>query len=397
MKIVIYGLGKEALFVKRMIKASHQILGFTDSFAQIEWYDECRYYKIDELKDISYDYIVLALKGRKVSDTVRETLVEKYHIREECIVDFFEMYAEQKIDKVMQACVRKCDGVILGISHAALGINPRYLAGECRNLANGSEDIYYHYQVLKKCVASYGDKVENLKYVIVDLYDYTIFNYDASLSEQILFYWSHGGLMEDKHHFARNTHYSKSLEEEMKAKGYYSLVENKLRLLRKNLFDEKLIQKELQELYSTEEPIYLGYNDFPLETQFSSCISQEPQIPFNMHYMGEKRYPDTMQENIYWLEQTIKLLLEINQNIKIYFLLMPRYYKLEEYHNVLLQDYREEFERIINKFERAYGIKYLNMKNVDGISRNPHFYRDTAHLNYYGSIAFTNILNRIIC
>lgn len=50
----------------------------------------------------------------------------------------------------------------------------------------------------------------------------------------------------------------------------------------------------------------------------------------------------------------------------------------------------------MDKFEQEYGITYWNMKNLDEISGNPHFYRDTAHLNYYGAVAFTNVLNKAI-
>lgn len=396
MKVIIYGLGREALFVKDMVKVSHQLLGFVDSYAQIECFAGYKYYKLHELEYVEYDYIVLALNGRKISEEIKEKLVKDYHVKKERIADFFEMYAEQKIDKVMTVCKEKCDGLILGISHAALGINPLYLNGVWKNLANGSEDIFYHYQVIKRCVTNYAPNIENMKYAIIELYDYTIFNYDVSLSNQILFYWSHGGIMRDIHNFAQNKNYERSFVVEMKEHNYYALVTDDLRKERKLLFDENMVQQKLQDLYSNKEPVYLGFNDYPLETQFCAGIVKEPFLPFNMHYMGTTRYPHTIEENIYYLHEIIKLLLSINRNMNIYFLLMPRYFAMEKYHEVLLQSYKEDFESIVKKFEMEYGIIYLNMKNQGGISRNPHFYKDTAHLNYYGGIAFTNVLNNII-
>lgn len=396
MKIIIYGLGREALFVKDMVKSENQIVGFTDSFAKIEDYGGYRFYGLNELERISFDYIVLALRGRNTSEKMKEKLVTDYHISRACIIDFFEMYAEQKVDKVMTVCNQKCDGLIFGISHAALGINPAYLKGIWRNLANGSEDIFYHYQVLKRCVNNYAAKIENMKYAIVELYDYTIFNYDVSLSNQILFYWSHGGIMQDVHNYEKNKNYVNSPEVEMREHGYYSVVTDSLRAVRQALFDETLIWERLQDLYLNQEPVYLGFNDYPLETQFCSSIEKEPSLPFNMHYMGETRYPYTIQENTFYLEELIKLLFEINHNMKIYFLLMPRYSIMEKYHGVMLQSYKTEFEDIINRFETEYGITYVNMKNMRGISENPHFYRDTAHLNYYGGVAFSSVLNKAI-
>lgn len=397
MRLIIYGLGREALYVKDMVKSPQYIVGFTDSFAEIEMFGGYKYYNLNELERLQYDYIIITLNQRKLSDEIKEMLVTNYHIKRECIINFFEMYAEQKVDKVMSTCKQKCDGIILGISHAALGLNPQYMGGGyCVNLANGSEDIFYHYQVIKKCAEKYGAKIENIKYAIIDMYDYTIFNYDASLSNQILFYWSHGGMMENLHNFHKNKNFLNSPINVMKEYGYFSLTTESLRKLRSKMFDEKLVKETLQNMYSNKEPVYLGFNDYPLEVQFCNGLPQEPFLPFDLHYMGEPRYPKTIEENIYLLEQTVKLLRGINSNIKIYFLLMPRYFILEQYHKILLQSYKSDFENIVGKFEKEFGIVYLNMKDTKTISKNPHFYRDTAHLNYYGAIAFTGILEKTI-
>lgn len=90
----------------------------------------------------------------------------------------------------------------------------------------------------------YAEKIENIKYAIVDLYDYTIFNYDASLSNQILFYWSHGGIMEHLHNFRRNKNYVNSHTAEMKDHGYYPVTSDCFRTVRAELFDGELVQKK---------------------------------------------------------------------------------------------------------------------------------------------------------
>lgn len=89
----------------------------------------------------------------------------------------------------------------------------------------------------------------------------------------------------------------------------------------------------------------------------------------------------------------MKLLNKINKNIKIYLILIPRYYKVEQQHYILLKDFREEFNTIIAHFKESYNFHYWDMKNLEEISKNRWFYHDTAHLNYYGGLAFTSFLN----
>ncbi len=76
-----------------------------------------------------FDYIVLVVQNRNVSDDITNNLVHKYGIARHKLVNIHALLAETKVDRVMGAVRGKLDGLVLGISHAVVGINPTLLVG----------------------------------------------------------------------------------------------------------------------------------------------------------------------------------------------------------------------------------------------------------------------------
>lgn len=74
MKILIYGLGKEALLVKKSLRKEHTVIGFTDSFAKLKNYAGIPFYDRKSLDKVNFDYIVLALSNRKDSESIKSEL-----------------------------------------------------------------------------------------------------------------------------------------------------------------------------------------------------------------------------------------------------------------------------------------------------------------------------------
>ncbi|HAP20920.1 MAG TPA: hypothetical protein DCR27_06550, partial [Lachnospiraceae bacterium] len=321
MKILIYGLGKEALLVKSTLKKEHIIVGFTDSIAKIKNYAGLHFYNRKELKKTDFDCIIIALGNRNVSDCIKDELVQE-GIGAERIIDFRQLFARQKVDKVMyKSKNERVDGIILGLSHALHGVNPTYLFGVWKNLATASEDLYYHYKVLKRCADYYPFVISDLQYAIIDMYDYTVFNYDVSRSKGILEYWSWGGYAEDIHHFKENKNYSETSMEEMKRAGFYfPVIDDKDFRFADQLFD-------MNKIFEID-----WFRDYPPQLELDKVISEEPLLPYNLFYMGEERYPETIEENKCILEEMIRLLKKINPKIKIYFILFPRFGIVEKYH-----------------------------------------------------------------
>lgn len=397
MKILIYGLGKEALFAKKAMKKEHRIIGFTDSFANIKSYAGLNFYDRKTIKQVDFDYIILALSNRNISENIKEKLVNE-GIKAEKIVDFMQLFARQKVDKVMcRTDSEKMDGMILGLSHALFGINPDYLPGKWKNLAIPGEDLYYHYQVLRKCADSYSNIIENLQYAIVDMYDYPVFNYDVSLSKNIIDYWSMGGYIEDLHHFNKNKNFIGNVNDEIKKRGFYYPTTDKRKFqFTDELFDIRIIEHGIEYLYMNEPSGNDGFRDYPIQLKLDKIISDEPWLPCNLFYMGGRRYSETIEENTVVLEKLVKLLKQINPKIKIYFLLIPRFKKIEKYHARILDWEKEEFENIMDRYLKDDNCYYFDFKQCAEINSNRYFFWDAAHLNYMGGIAFTELVHHWI-
>ena len=112
-----------------------------------------------------------------------------------------------------------------------------------------------------------------------------------------------------------------------------------------------------------------------------------------MPEIAKKHFNDTIQENIIIFKNILKFLYNLNNKIKIYTLLIPRYYTIENIHKTLYSDWKEEFEGIIHSVQKEYEFDYVNYKHYLPISKNNNFYAD---VNATGAIAFTSLLNERI-
>lgn len=396
MKIIIYGLGSKSKFIESKLKDTHKIIGYTDNNSNIQSFNNFRFYKLEELNSVEYDYIILAIDNAKACKVITKYLIAKYKIDSSKIVDFYHLYnngiSTQKVDRVMQNPNNKngYDGVILGVSHSALGINPQYLKGDFCNLAVSSQDIYYNLKTLEYCMENYLDKIKNFKYAILDVFDYNYFNYDVSLTSDIINYLSWGGYNLDYHNYENNRNFTLTVEEE--------LAKINCRIIRPLSVEERNVRDELFEnIYGNSE--VKMFRDFASPEQRSKTVEKgfnDYCMPDNMPKYGSNRYDKTIEENKIHFEKTLKLLYKINPNIKIYAVMIPRYETVEESHKTKYAHWKAEFEEFIYYLKNKYNFKYLNFKECKEISSNNEYYQDVAHLNYNGATAFTTLLDSYI-
>ncbi|ADL50498.1 SGNH/GDSL hydrolase family protein [Clostridium cellulovorans] len=393
MDIIIFGTSDKRIRIEETLKNIHKIVGYTDVSPKVQYINNTKVYRLEDLKSISYDYIVLGIDNAKVCKGVIEYLIKKYKIESSKIVDFYYFYyngvPSQKVDRVMQHPNNKdgYNGIILGLSHSEVGINPKYLKANFCNLSVSSQDIYYNLMTLKHCIKNYPDKIKNLRYAIIDMFDYTYFNFDVSLSNKIIHYYSWGGYHKAYHNYLENKRYSPDINDELSKKNFKiieSLSSQELTLrdeLFENMYDDTQCKlfNDFPSASNRNKRIEKGFNDF--------CM------PDHMPKHAKKRYQKTIDENISYFDEILNSLHTINANIKIYIVLIPRYDAVEEIHRIEYVNWKREFEEIIYKFQQKYQFKYLDFKDYKQISNNNNFYYDTAHLNYDGATAFTNLLN----
>lgn len=340
-----------------------------------------------------FDCIIIAVKDLKTSGDLF-TLISMILDDDSHIIDFYRLYRAcmpfMKADRIMtNHPEQKYDGMILGISHAEVGLIPRCFDGNFCNLAVTSQDIYFNMKTLEYCLVNYPEKIRNLKYLILDLYDYTYFNYDTSLSKNTLNYYSLGGYL-DAHNFARNKHFHDSFEN-VKT----DILANRFRGMTDSM--ESLWNELFPDIYTQYD-----YLEFPFitTTYLRTKVIQDKDI--EKYYANtsivEKIFHDTIQENIQHFYELLDLLYRINSQIKIYLILLPRNFYAQQKGNALYPQYtqwKEMFETILEEANKTYPFTYLNFKDHE-ISKEMKYYYDVSHFNYYGAVTFSKLLNSMI-
>lgn len=378
MKIIMFGLGCSAETVEKKIRKEHKIIGYTDSRAKIGLYKGLPFYQLSELKNITYDFIVITTKNHKVAIELREMLVSLYGIRYETIIPFI-LYCDTEIYKIKRDKYTGLQCMILGNSHARDGILADYLPMPSVNLATSSQDIYFNTRIFELCLAEHKDALSQLKYIIFDLYDYNIFNIDVSATEDFFNYLASGGVLE-AHNYEKSKQCKKGFEKDVFDRLYFltSKSDSIERIMQALFYDTgSKLDESIEESYCRTKVIHKME---PLATEkcFGGVVT--------------KRYEETIYENRIILENFCQNVSRLDSNIQIIFTLLPRYITMERIMEPIMCKWREEFEAIVGMLCDKYNAKLLNMKNRKDISENPYFYWDINHLNTAGGISMTSLL-----
>lgn len=376
MKILLYGIGKDLADIEEKIKQEHEIIGYMDSFAKINKYRGRVFYELSDLNDLDFDYLIITLKDRKTAWEIQEMLAGQYGVNMEKIIPFY-VYVNREMwsIKMHNHELEKVQGLIFGNSLAATGFLEEELDIPFINLAVSSQDLYYCYRVFCRCMEQYGEQFSNLKYIVIDLYNYMEFNLDISRGRDLLGYLYHGGIY-DEHNFKINKNYSDTLENEMFT-NYYIVLRNQK-------------QNIIQDIFSNWDT---GFNEF--------VYDRWNHIPKNVLLRAEQivgrsiteRFEDTFQENINILKCFIKDIRKRSADIKIVFTLIPQYITMEKVSAPFMHRWKDEFYRVITDICEGNHAIFWDFKNYKEISENHMFYYDEMHLNTVGARAMSAILN----
>lgn len=377
MKIVIYGLGKGNKYIEDNLKTEHEIIGYSDSYTNIKVYKGIKFYKPEELAQLSFDYIIISIRNRKECWKVYELLTgEEYGIDKGKVIPFYVYAKGEYWDICMShADVEKIEGLILGTSYARHGILPDFLSAYFVNLGVPSQDLFGNLETIKACFNKYGDRLKNLKYILVDMFDYTYFNYDASLCKLFFSHLRYGGIIK-KHNYENNSNYTNEFENEL------------------------FIQLGIKRDNSVTEILnYLFEKAFALDEEFDSCnrwnrIKGDASLPVGHFISHITRIKDikTIEENKKTFGAFCDMLLQFNPDIKIVCLLLPKYITLEETKNAVMEQRKAEFYEIINEFINTKNIYFWNYKFCEGIADNNRLWFDIEHLNTIGARCMTSII-----
>ena len=345
-----------------------------------------------EMQMLEVECYILAIKDETKKIMMRG-FMEMNGIFPDKIFDFYKVYhasvPELNIDRLLYCQKEKSyEGIIFGISHAEVGILTRFMTKNFLNVAMSHQDLYYNLRTLEYLVENYPEKLQNLKYAVIDLFDYTYFNYDTSLSENAAHYYSLGGFSLDSHNFANNKNYDcdfNCIIHALKQERYCGVRE---------------IEIDVWEKYFLE---YYEFDDYTVFEQFDlsrrqNIVRDDEAENFKYGSILYHTFPNTIEENIKIFSKLMEKLYSINAKMKIYTILIPRYGKVEELEkiNPRILAWKKSFMHIIESLQKSYGFEFLDFKNYEGLNGIKMYYQDGAHLNIYGAYTFTKFLEKVL-
>lgn len=367
MKIILYGLGRGLDFIESNIKNTHEVVGYMDSYSNLMIFRGRPFYSLKDIHKIEYDYIIITVLGKRAAWNIYNMLVQDYELPCEYVIPFY-VYANYEIhsQKLRTYNLEKIQGLIFGNSYAAYGLLEDELVVPFMNFAVPAQDIYYNFQIFKKCIFDYGDYLKNVQYVIIDIYKYDWFNYDTSMTKNIITYICQGGVLEE-HNFSENPNYNRTLREELLEKTY---MPEKAFLL-KEFFDNICVGNDLGAL--------------------GRWCHIKKDIAVEMPIL--KRHWSTVQENLVLINAFIEQIRKWNSKINIIFTRLPVYGTLQSLIDQYAAKWEEEFQGLICGLCKKYHIVFLDYHNRKDISENPGLYGDIEYLNTIGARAVTSLLN----
>lgn len=376
MKIILYGLGRGLDEIKPDIKKEHEIIGYTDTNSRINIFCGKPFFRLTELNRQKFDYIIITIKTRQIAWNIYKMLSCEYNIPDDKIIPYFVYYHYENYRAQMDwSKENKIKGLFFGNSHAARGFTAEQMSIPFLNLGFPNQDIFYNYRTFQLCVEKYADKLSKLKYVVIDMYDYNVFNLDLSLEKDILVYIAMGGLCE-QHNYEKNHNYNRRMEEELFDSLYYIVENEKTRQLYQELFENNTVPN----VYADER---------------WKCIEEKVTLDADK-FIGNvvvKRFDDTIKENEVLFEQFLMEIKRFKPDIKIILTLLPRYITMEKVAIPFLSVWKQEFLNTINRLKEKYGVVFWDYKQYECISGNHEYFWDVNHLNTIGAKCMTSILD----
>jgi hypothetical protein len=389
--IIVFGTLKDSTACLDQFKENNTDYYLCDMFISAEEAKQYNTISMDELNDIDYKCIVVT--NKECFDMIRNILIENYNISNDKILDFWKYYnmfiPPMLCDKrMLDQRIKEYSGLILGISHTEVGIIADKFRKPFCNLSISSQDLFYQYSTLEYIYEKYPQKINKLEYAIIDLYDYNYFNYDTSLSKNIVNYWMWGGYSLKAHNFGNN----KLFDED------YDSILNKLNASRYSEGKEKLLEiwgEYFPNIYSHAD--FQGFDGkYNISNRMRIVTDEEIDNYEYNRATVTKIHESTIEENKQIFVKLLELLKEINPNIKVYTIVIPKYIETENRDREQLSAHENYFNEIVKELGEKYHFTHLDLKILSKLSHIKEFYFDAAHLNYYGAYMLTKMLDNLL-
>ena len=308
------------------------------------------------------------------------------------ILDVYKTYRarfpRERYRRIMDKWQRgKLDGIILGISHGLTGILENYMPGVCCNFCESSQDIHFNYKTLQGLYFEYYMLMQDIKYAVIDMFDYTYFNYDTLQTGECETYLEESGFICENRLLCNQV-----LVEEINEKLRTRWSEGT------NNEERELLNEIFPKIEEADPGVYREW--VILEERKHNLTEKEineyKEKPF-FSSIQLKVFEATLEFQIDNFYKMIHFLKRINPKIKIYLLLIPKYCEVEEMESTVNSMWKKLFMEIVNKIQNEYSdIELLDLKNYKQFSTEKENYYDLTHFNYIGAQRFTEYLSNLI-
>lgn len=362
-KVILYGVrSQKREWVEKYINKSYKIISYTDldpEYNELTEFDYKPFVKIENLKNINFDYILILPNEKLPIKEIYENLLYN-DIEKEKIIYWENLIGDYRNPlKEFYNLNREFEGFIFGMSHSFNGFLTHYFDKKFFKFAAPSMDLYFHLNVLNNIRKS--DLLKKANYFIFEL-PYYIFNYDISKCKNTCkIRMNYLEMFNDYHNYGMN-------EEEKRNIKVYNLIKDMF--INRNIYN-------------------FSSNNFENKSKASCSKEERENMRRDRDHVLYKFERDTIQENLLIWKKIIGAVKEINIHAKIAVVIYPNNPYAIECHKEAFDKMKKMFYQLIAQdiSEKIYIYDYHAV-----IEENQ--FIDHCHLNGQACINFSKFLNK---
>ena len=369
-RVIIFGIYKKSILetIAAQLGSHFSIIGYSDekyNFVRKE-FNYMPYYGLGELKNVYFDYIVIATDNYEENKNKKKLLLEAGVANEKIIewILWARFRGGCRYDNSIEYFKhldRRFNTLVFGLSHAYHGLLAHQFKQSLYKFTESSFDLFFMYKSLIE--------VLNIRYIdnttrnIIFEIPYYAFNYDYSRNQdnfRTRLNW--GTYFKDMHNYIECEN----------AKNYIHQFN-----LFSNMFEEK-IKKNKSFIYNNEIA----------DNRKLSDHSEMKKIE-KVSHVWRKLHEPTIKFNINILDEIIYQIMKYNNKINLIFLVMPQSKYIA---------YKEDIEKMRNLFYYIMEDR-LKVKNVylwdycDFWFNDDSKFKDKVHLNTRAAIVFSRMIS----
>lgn len=370
-KVIIFGLFGNRLEIERILDDDAEIIGYSDMGALFEdeentisTFEYKPFYRIEQLCNIEFNYIIICNKKESVYSEAESLLLRQGIPQKKIIPAFWLKFNESAFQSTFDEYMEQeteYEGAVFGMSYSRRGLITDFMTGNYFKFSLNGMDLHGHELYMENLIRS-SQKFRKTEYVLLDI-PYYIFNWDVCSSNQIFNRMSIYDEFEDWGHFAERENAEEYIEQ------YHGM-----KLLFKNKFES------VSSAYSNN---YMFPQKFDI--QKTNCRANGAWI---------KSYPETKEENKYRFLRICKMVRSIGA--KLIIVVYPFSSAFIKRNRQIIQRNKEEFYSIIEECRKILDFFVLDFLDEPYAKFPDSFFYNPTHMNVYGAMQMTRILDREI-